>query len=148
MLSVKSAFMKPGALSFPRAELTRSGGGETPVLQWVELVYVQRNLRPEIEAFTGAADRQDGAFQRADGGTLFLDEVGDMAPDAQAKLLRTLQDHVVTRLGGSKELPVDVRVLAVHVACFVRVVCQVIQFVLTVMIIDEFPFFRARHNTP
>jgi two-component system nitrogen regulation response regulator NtrX len=53
-----------------------------------------------------------GKFEQADGGTLFLDEVGDMSLAAQAKVLRVLQDGVVTRIGGSKPTQVDVRVLA------------------------------------
>jgi len=66
----------------------------------------------EKGAFTGAAQARRGHFEMANGGTLFLDEVGDMALPAQAKLLRSLQEKVVTRLGGSKEIGVDVRVLA------------------------------------
>jgi two-component system nitrogen regulation response regulator NtrX len=53
-----------------------------------------------------------GKFEQANGGTLFLDEVGDMSPAAQAKVLRVLQDGVVTRIGGMKPVSVDVRVLA------------------------------------
>jgi two-component system nitrogen regulation response regulator NtrX len=63
-------------------------------------------------SFTGAFADRAGKFEQADGGTLFLDEVGDMALPAQAKLLRVLQEGVVTRIGGSKAIEVDVRVLA------------------------------------
>ncbi len=63
-------------------------------------------------SFTGAFADRSGKFEQADGGTLFLDEVGDMALPAQAKLLRVLQEGVVTRIGGSKSIEVDVRVLA------------------------------------
>lgn len=63
-------------------------------------------------SFTGAIADRAGKFEQADGGTLFLDEIGDMAPSAQAKVLRVLQDGVVTRIGGSKPVQVDVRVLA------------------------------------
>jgi two-component system nitrogen regulation response regulator NtrX len=63
-------------------------------------------------SFTGAVSDRPGKFEQADGGTLFLDEVGDMSLAAQAKVLRVLQDGVVTRLGGSKAISVDVRVLA------------------------------------
>jgi two-component system nitrogen regulation response regulator NtrX len=63
-------------------------------------------------SFTGAVSDRPGKFEQADGGTLFLDEVGDMSLAAQAKVLRVLQDGVVTRLGGSKTISVDVRVLA------------------------------------
>jgi len=63
-------------------------------------------------SFTGAFADRAGKFEQADGGTLFLDEVGDMSLPAQAKLLRVLQEGVVTRIGGSKPIQVDVRVLA------------------------------------
>jgi two-component system nitrogen regulation response regulator NtrX len=63
-------------------------------------------------SFTGAVSDRAGKFEQADGGTLFLDEVGDMSLPAQAKLLRVLQEGVVTRIGGSKPIQVDVRVLA------------------------------------
>jgi two-component system nitrogen regulation response regulator NtrX len=63
-------------------------------------------------SFTGAVQDRAGKFEQADGGTLFLDEVGDMSLAAQAKVLRVLQDGVVTRIGGSKPIQVDVRVLA------------------------------------
>jgi len=63
-------------------------------------------------SFTGAVSDRSGKFEQADGGTLFLDEVGDMSLPAQAKLLRVLQEGVVTRVGGSKPIQVDVRVLA------------------------------------
>ena len=63
-------------------------------------------------SFTGAVADRAGKFEQANGGTLFLDEVGDMSLAAQAKVLRVLQDGVVTRIGGSKPVEVDVRVLA------------------------------------
>jgi two-component system nitrogen regulation response regulator NtrX len=63
-------------------------------------------------SFTGAVADRAGKFEQAHGGTLFLDEVGDMSLAAQAKVLRVLQDGVVTRIGGSKPIEVDVRVLA------------------------------------
>jgi len=63
-------------------------------------------------SFTGAVADRAGKFEQANGGTLFLDEVGDMSLAAQAKVLRVLQDGVVTRIGGSKPIEVDVRVLA------------------------------------
>ena len=63
-------------------------------------------------SFTGAFADRAGKFEQADGGTLFLDEVGDMSLAAQAKLLRVLQEGVVTRIGGAKSIEVDVRVLA------------------------------------
>src|SRR3712207_3851164 len=63
-------------------------------------------------SFTGAVADRAGKFEIADKGTLFLDEIGDMSLAAQAKVLRVLQDGVVTRIGGSKPVQVDVRVLA------------------------------------
>ncbi|HEU5320263.1 MAG TPA: sigma-54 dependent transcriptional regulator [Methylomirabilota bacterium] len=66
----------------------------------------------ERGAFTGATERRQGRFELADRGTLFLDEVGDLGPEAQAKLLRVLETGVVERLGSEKALVVDVRVIA------------------------------------
>jgi DNA-binding NtrC family response regulator len=66
----------------------------------------------ERGAFTGASERRVGRFELADGGTLFLDEVGDLGPEAQAKLLRVLETGVIERLGGERPLTVDVRVIA------------------------------------
>jgi two-component system nitrogen regulation response regulator NtrX len=63
-------------------------------------------------SFTGAVADRAGKFEQAHRGTLFLDEVGDMSLAAQAKVLRVLQDGVVTRIGGAKQVEVDVRVLA------------------------------------
>ena len=66
----------------------------------------------EKGAFTGATQQRVGKFEQANGGTLFLDEIGDMSLKAQAKVLRALQEHKITRVGGNKDLTVDVRVLA------------------------------------
>lgn len=66
----------------------------------------------EKGAYTGAVQARSGRFEQADGGTLFLDEVGDLPLALQAKLLRALQEKVVERLGGRKEIAVDVRVVA------------------------------------
>src|SRR5690606_29882158 len=63
-------------------------------------------------SFTGAVTDRAGKFEQANGGTLFLDEVGDMSLAAQAKVLRALEQGVVTRVGGSKAIEVDVRVVA------------------------------------
>ncbi|MEO8226225.1 MAG: sigma-54 dependent transcriptional regulator [Gemmatimonadota bacterium] len=63
-------------------------------------------------SFTGAIADRPGKFEQAHGGTLFLDEIGDMALPAQAKLLRVLQEGLLTRIGGAKQIEVDVRVLA------------------------------------
>ncbi len=66
----------------------------------------------EAGAFTGATKQRRGKFERASGGTLFLDEVGDMPSPMQAKLLRVLQEGEIERVGGHKEISVDVRVVA------------------------------------
>ena len=66
----------------------------------------------EKGAFTGAVGKRIGKFEQADGGTLFLDEIGDMSADAQAKVLRALQENQITRVGGSEVIDVDVRVIS------------------------------------
>jgi DNA-binding NtrC family response regulator len=66
----------------------------------------------EKGSFTSAVKQRIGKFELANGGTLFLDEIGDMSLSAQAKVLRALQEHKISRVGGEKELEVNVRVLA------------------------------------
>jgi len=66
----------------------------------------------EKGAFTGAMKQRIGKFEQADGGTLFLDEIGDMSLSAQAKVLRALQESKITRVGGDKEIKINVRVIA------------------------------------
>jgi DNA-binding NtrC family response regulator len=66
----------------------------------------------EKGSFTSAIKQRKGKFELADGGTLFLDEIGDMSLSAQAKVLRALQENRITRVGGDKEIKVDVRVIA------------------------------------
>ena len=66
----------------------------------------------EKGAFTGADKQRIGRFEQADSGTLFLDEIGDMSPSTQAKILRVLQEHEFERLGGTRTLRVDVRLIA------------------------------------
>ena len=66
----------------------------------------------EKGSFTSAIKQRIGKFEQADGGTLFLDEIGDMSLSAQAKVLRALQESKITRVGGEKEISVNVRVLA------------------------------------
>ena len=65
----------------------------------------------EKGAFTGASQTTPGKIEYADGGTLFLDEIGDLPQELQSKLLRFLQERVVERVGGRKEIPVDVRII-------------------------------------
>jgi DNA-binding NtrC family response regulator len=66
----------------------------------------------EKGAFTGAEQRRIGRFEQADGGTLLLDEIGEMPSQMQAKLLRTLQERSIERVGGNHPIPIDVRVIA------------------------------------
>lgn len=66
----------------------------------------------EKGAFTSAVKQKKGKFEQAQGGTLFLDEIGDMSASAQAKVLRALQENRISRVGGEKDIKVDVRVLA------------------------------------
>jgi two-component system response regulator AtoC len=66
----------------------------------------------EKGAFTGADKQRIGRFEQADGGTLFLDEIGDMSANTQAKILRVLQEHEFERLGGTRTIKVDVRLIA------------------------------------
>lgn len=66
----------------------------------------------EKGSFTGATKQRIGKFEQANGGTLFLDEIGDMSLSAQAKVLRALQENRISRVGGDRAIPVDVRVIA------------------------------------
>ena len=66
----------------------------------------------EKGAFTSAVSQRKGKFEQAQGGTLFLDEIGDMSANAQAKVLRALQEHKISRVGSGKDIAVDVRVVA------------------------------------
>lgn len=66
----------------------------------------------EKGAFTGANSRRIGRFEEADKGTIFLDEIGDLSLDLQSKLLRVLQENTIIRVGGNKEIKLDVRVIA------------------------------------
>lgn len=65
----------------------------------------------EKGSFTGAHERRSGHFENADGGTLFLDEIGDMPLAAQAKVLRAIETRRITRVGDSREIPVDIRIV-------------------------------------
>ncbi|MFT6400081.1 MAG: two-component system response regulator HydG, partial [Bradymonadia bacterium] len=66
----------------------------------------------EVGAFTGASGQKRGLFEVADGGTVFLDEIGELPPDVQVKLLRVLQEREVQRVGGTKPISVNVRIVA------------------------------------
>jgi two-component system nitrogen regulation response regulator NtrX len=77
----------------------------TPTLLESELFGIEKRVATQV-------DERKGKFELADGGTLFLDEIGDLSYEAQAKLLRVLEDKTITRVGGQKEIKVDVRVIA------------------------------------
>jgi two-component system response regulator HydG len=66
----------------------------------------------EKGAFTGAVSRRTGLFEQANGGTIFLDEIGDMPPGLQPKILKAVEEHSVTRVGGQGKIMIDVRVIA------------------------------------
>jgi two-component system nitrogen regulation response regulator NtrX len=66
----------------------------------------------EKGAFTGATSQRIGKFEEANGGTILLDEIGDMSPTSQAKVLRVLQENKITRVGGTKTIEVDVRIIS------------------------------------
>lgn len=110
----------------------QNGTGKELVAHWIHEKSV-RNAGPIVEvncaaipaelieselfghekgAFTSAVKQRIGKFEQANGGTLFLDEIGDMSLSAQAKVLRALQESKITRVGGDKEISVDVRVIA------------------------------------
>ena len=66
----------------------------------------------EKGAFTGALTQKRGRFERANSGTIFLDEIGDLPPQAQVRMLRVLQSHEIERLGGTRRIPLNIRVIA------------------------------------
>ncbi len=109
-----------------------NGAGKELVCKWIH-AKSNRNQKPLIEvncaaipselieselfghekgSFTSAVKQRIGKFEQANGGTLFLDEIGDMSLSAQAKVLRALQEGKITRVGGEKEISVNVRVIA------------------------------------
>jgi two-component system, NtrC family, nitrogen regulation response regulator NtrX len=109
-----------------------NGSGKELVAQWVHALSPRR-LKPIIDfscatispnlimstlfgyvknAFTDAKEDTKGLFQAADGGTLFLDEIGEMSSDVQSALLRVLESNSIIPVGGTKAIPVDVRIVA------------------------------------
>jgi DNA-binding NtrC family response regulator len=107
----------------------------------------------EKGAFTGAIRRQPGCFEQAHRGTLLLDEIAEMPQVLQAKLLRVLEDSRVRRLGGSEEIPVDVRVLAatnrrVEEAVKSRTLREDLYFRLNVFNIDLPPLRQRKVDIP
>ena len=101
-----------------RATSTRSGPRRQQPFVAVNCAALPRELLEselfghERGAFTGAIGRKLGKFELANGGTILLDEISEMEPVLQAKLLRVLQEHEVDRVGGSRPVPIDVRVIA------------------------------------
>ena len=63
-------------------------------------------------AFTGAVGNQKGLFEAASGGSIFLDEIGEMSLSMQVKMLRVIQERKIRRVGGTEEIPIDVRIIA------------------------------------
>jgi DNA-binding NtrC family response regulator len=107
----------------------------------------------EKGAFTGASGRKQGKFELADGGTIFLDEIGEMSPALQAKLLQVLQDSEFTRLGGNREVRVDVRVVCATNRSLVEMVAsgefrEDLFFRLNVVAIDLPPLRDRREEIP
>lgn len=107
----------------------------------------------EKGAFTGAFGRKQGKFEQANGGTIFLDEIGEMSPSLQAKLLQVLQDSEFTRLGGNREVRVDVRVVCATNRSLVDMVAdggfrEDLFFRLNVVAIDIPPLRDRRDEVP
>lgn len=100
------------------ARLVHGASGRQGAFVAVNLGAVPDNLLEselfgyEKGAFTGAIDRKLGLFELADGGTLFLDEIGEMPAAMQVKILRVIQERKMTRLGGTKGVPIDARIIA------------------------------------
>ena len=132
MLKVKDLIAKVAPTDARVLITGESGTGKELVARWLHALS-NRSEHPFIEvncaaipseliesnlfghekgSFTSAIRQRKGDFELASGGTLFLDEIGDMSLSAQAKVLRALQENKITRVGGEKEIPVDVRVIA------------------------------------
>jgi len=100
-----------------RAIHQKSGRGKGPFIALNCGAFPREILENELfghekGAFTGAINEKAGAFELADGGSLFLDEVAEMEPDVQVKFLRAIEQRAFRRLGGKKEIDVDIRVIA------------------------------------
>ena len=96
---------------------TKSGRADGPIIEVNCAAIPSELIESELfghekGSFTGAYKQKIGKFEQANGGTIFLDEIGDMSLSAQAKVLRALQENRIVRVGGDKEISVDVRVLA------------------------------------
>ncbi|HVV55495.1 MAG TPA: sigma-54 dependent transcriptional regulator [Mucilaginibacter sp.] len=107
----------------------------------------------EKGSFTSAVKQRIGKFESADGGTLFLDEIGDMSQSAQAKVLRALQENKITRVGGEREIEVDVRVIAATNKDLLKEIeagnfRMDLYHRLSVIIIDVPPLTQRRDDVP
>jgi DNA-binding NtrC family response regulator len=107
----------------------------------------------EKGSFTGALNRHPGCFEQANGGTLLLDEIGEMPMPMQARLLRVLEESSVRRLGGTAEIPVNVRILAatnrvVEVALEKRILREDLYYRLNVFRIHSPPLRERRDDIP
>ena len=96
---------------------TKSGRAEGPIIEVNCAAIPSELIESELfghekGSFTGAYKQKIGKFEQANGGTIFLDEIGDMSLSAQAKVLRALQENKIVRVGGDKEISVDVRVVS------------------------------------
>ena len=132
MLEIKESIQKVAPTEARVLVTGENGTGKELVATWLHKLS-QRSKKPLIEvncaaipselieselfghekgSFTSAIKQRIGKFEQADGGTLFLDEIGDMSLSAQAKVLRALQESKITRVGGEKEIKVNVRVIA------------------------------------
>jgi DNA-binding NtrC family response regulator len=132
MVGVKSMIEKVAPTDARVLITGESGTGKELVAHWLHSLS-QRSSGPFVEvncaaippeliesqlfghekgSFTSAVKQHKGDFEQAHSGTLFLDEIGDMSLSAQSKVLRALQENKITRVGGEKEIPVDVRVIA------------------------------------
>ena len=143
MQAMRSTIRRLAATDLPVLILGESGTGKEVVAQTLhfqgpraERPFVAVNCAALTEtlleselfghekgAFTDAREMHRGKFEVAEGGTIFLDEIGDMSPGGQAKLLRVLEQKVITRVGGSQAIPINARVIAAtnaHLAEAVR----------------------------
>jgi DNA-binding NtrC family response regulator len=107
----------------------------------------------ERGAFTGAVERRIGRFELADGGTLFLDEIGELEPPMQVKLLRVLEERAFERVGGSKTLQVDVRLVAATNKALKKLVSEGkfrddLFYRLSVVTVDLPPLRERRDDIP
>jgi len=107
----------------------------------------------EKGSFTSAIRQHKGDFEQASGGTLFLDEIGDMSLSAQSKVLRALQENKITRVGGEKEIAVDVRVIAatnknIREEIKNRTFREDLYHRLSVIIIDVPPLYKRLDDIP